>query len=82
MGLQRSSQAVALCGAVLLGGLQTVETLALCAAELLGGLQTVGSFVLHTSKLLGGLKIIGFSEEQSADLSQVEGTSQKGTGKQ
>ena len=43
MGLQRSSQAVALHVAVLLGGLQIVGSVAPCVIELQGGFQTFGS---------------------------------------
>lgn len=47
--LQRNIQAVALPVAVLLVGLQTVESIALHATGLLGGLQNVGSLEKQTS---------------------------------
>ena len=43
LGLQRISQAVSLCVAVLLGSVKTVEFDALSATYLLGCLQAVGS---------------------------------------
>lgn len=58
LDLQRSSQAVALLVAVLLGGLQTVVSIALCTVKLQGGFQTVGSVALHADEPLRGLQTI------------------------
>ena len=55
-GLQRSSQAVVLCEAVLQGDLWTVVSVSLCAAEIQGGFHSVGSVVLHATKLPGVLQ--------------------------
>ena len=57
MGLQNSSQAVALCGVVLQEGYRQ-GSVSLCAAEFQGGFQTVGSVALHADEPLRGLQTI------------------------
>lgn len=66
LGLQRRTQAVVLCVAVLQGGLRTVSSVSLCAVELQGGFQTVGSVALHAAEeLLGCLQAVVSSVEQT-----------------
>lgn len=61
--LQRSSQAIALCVAALLGCLNKVGSISIVAAEILRDLQMVESVALHAVRILGGLQTIVFSEE-------------------
>lgn len=57
MDLQRSSQAVVLCEAVLQRSIWIVDSFSLCTSEIQGGFRSLESVALHVTEPLGDLKL-------------------------
>lgn len=58
LSLQKSSQAVMLCEAVLQGCLRTVVSVSLCSVTLQSGFQSVSSVAQHIAEPLGRLQTV------------------------